>query len=68
MITPVAGLLEDVLVPAASDAAVDVRAIARDCLTAIQFAFPERELLLSQRLDSPTRPVACPAPTSMSRY
>ena len=51
----VGGLLEKALVPAATDAAHEVRALARQCLVQYQLAFPERAQHIDSRLDSPTR-------------
>ena len=55
VLTAVSALLERALVPAATDAAVEVRALARQCLVQYSAAFPERAAAVEGRLDSPTR-------------
>ena len=55
ILSAVGGMLEKSLVPAATDAAVEVRALARQCLVQYSLAFPERTDLVDKRLDSPTR-------------
>ena len=54
-LTTVGALLERVLVPATADAAVEVRALARQCLVQYEIAFPQRAAPVEETLDSPTK-------------
>eukprot|EP00966_Prymnesium_polylepis_P151897 3509022-Prymnesium_polylepis.1 len=51
----VGALLERALVPATTEAAVEVRAVARQCLVQYEIAFPLRVPALEETLDSPTK-------------
>ena len=55
ILTKVGPLMENVLVAATSDNAVEVRAVGRAGLTQYQSAFPTRANAVDLRLDSPTR-------------
>ena len=55
VLSAVGALLERAIVPAATDAAPEVRSLARQCLVHYGLGFPERSAAVESRLDAPTR-------------